>query len=258
MPLLRTDDVLVVIPTYNEALTIETVLLGIRQALPHASVLVVDDGSPDGTADLVETLALDPAVGPVAVLRRPAKAGLGTAYRAGFAWGLDRGFTTIVEMDADLSHDPVALPALVAAVEGGADLAVGSRYVPGGATPGWPRRRRLLSRLGGVYASAVLRLGVRDATSGFRAYSADVLRRVDPDTLTASGFAFQIETTWRVRAAGVSISEVPIRFVDRVLGESKMSGAVVGEALRLVLRWRLSELRPEGRRRGRLVPSVVK
>ena len=240
----------VVLPTYDEALTIETVLRGIRRSLPVATVLVVDDGSPDGTADIAEKL--DEELGGINVLRRPAKSGLGTAYRAGFAWGLEHGYEVVVEMDADMSHDPAALPSLVGAVREGADLAIGSRYVRGGSTPGWPRRRKLLSRAGGVYASTLLHLGVRDATSGFRAYSADVLRRVGVDTLTASGFAFQIETTWRVRAEGGAIREVPICFIDRVAGESKMSGDVVTEALRLVVQWRLSE-RGARPRRPRLV-----
>jgi dolichol-phosphate mannosyltransferase len=235
---MRGEGVVVVVPTYDEALTIETVLRGIREALPAACVLVVDDGSPDGTADLAEKL--DDELGRISVLRRSEKAGLGAAYRAGFGWALDLGFDVVVEMDADLSHDPAALPRLVGALNSGADLAIGSRYVRGGSTPGWPVRRRLLSRLGGVYASTLLRLGVRDATSGFRAYRASVLERVGVDTLTASGFAFQIETTWRVRACGGVVREVPICFVDRMAGVSKMSGHVVTEALRLVAHWRLA------------------
>jgi len=228
----------VVVPTYDEALNISSVLRRTRASLPASTVLVVDDGSPDGTADVAERVGDE--VGGVHVLRRTEKSGLGDAYRAGFAWGLGRRFDVLVEMDADLSHDPAVLPELVRAVDGGADLAIGSRYVAGGATPGWSRRRRVLSRAGGIYASTLLGLGVRDVTSGFRAYSADVLRRIDVSTLTSTGFAFQIETAWRVRLAGGGIAEVPISFAERAAGTSKLSSSVVFEALGSVARWRLA------------------
>ena len=239
--------VLVVLPTFNEVENIERVLRRIRAALADATVLVVDDGSPDGTADAAEVLGKE--LGNVEIMRRHAKSGLGSAYRAGFRWGLDQGFDACVEMDADLSHEPEALPDLVGALSGGCELAVGSRYVPGGIIPNWAWHRRLLSRGGNVYASALLGLGVADSTSGFRAYSASVLRRIDLDRIRADGFGFQIEMTYQAKRAGAAVVEVPIRFVDRVDGESKMSMVIVVEALGLVSWWGL--LRLVERVRGR-------
>ena len=227
--------VLVVLPTYQEADNIERVLWRIRSAAPDAMVLVVDDGSPDGTADLADVAAAE--LGSVAVMRRTAKAGLGAAYRAGFAWGLEAGFDVLVEMDADLSHDPASLPALLDAVRAGADLSIGSRYVPGGEVPRWSRRRLLLSRFGNRYAAAMLRLPVNDATSGFRAYRADALRTVGLDSVHADGYGFQIEMAYRVGKQGGRIVEVPITFVDREAGESKMSARIIVEALLLVTGW---------------------
>jgi dolichol-phosphate mannosyltransferase len=229
--------VLVVLPTYNESQNIDRVLRRIRTALTDATVLVVDDGSPDGTADLAEQLGKQ--VGGIEVLRRHSKSGLGSAYRAGFRWGLERGFDACVEMDADLSHEPEALPGLVAALSDGCELAVGSRYAPGGAIPNWAWHRRLLSKGGNVYASALLGLGVADSTSGFRAYSASVLRRIELDRIRADGYGFQIEMTYEAKRAGAEVVEVPIRFVDRVDGESKMSAFIVVEALGLVTWWGL-------------------
>ena len=232
--------VLVVLPTFNEVENIERVLRRIRAALADATVLVVDDGSPDGTADAAEVLGQE--LGNVEIMRRHAKSGLGSAYRAGFRWGLDQGFDACVEMDADLSHEPEALPDLVGALSGGCELAVGSRYVPGGIIPNWAWHRRLLSRGGNVYASALLGLGVADSTSGFRAYSASVLRRIDLDRIRADGYGFQIEMTYQAKRAGATVVEVPIRFVDRVDGESKMSMVIVVEALGLVSWWGLLRL----------------
>lgn len=228
---------LVIIPTYQEAENIETVLRLALDALPEARVLVVDDGSPDGTADLAA--AVGQATGRVEVLRRPAKSGLGSAYRAGFAWGLERGFDVLIEMDSDLSHDPAELPALVAAVEAGAGLAIGSRYVPGGGTPNWPRRRRWLSRWGNRYVGLVLGIGVRDATAGFRAYRASTLEAIDYASTSADGYAFQVEMAYRVVQVGRTVTEVPIQFTDRERGTSKMSGAIVVEAMWLVTLWGL-------------------
>jgi dolichol-phosphate mannosyltransferase len=241
---------LVVIPTYNESENIERVLHKVRGALPDASVLVVDDGSPDGTGDMAEKLGGE--IGNIEVLRRTEKAGLGSAYRAGFRWGLDRGYEVCVEMDADLSHDPDALPALVAPLEGGGvELVIGSRYVPGGSIPKWAWHRRLLSRGGNVYASALLGLGVTDSTAGFRAYAATVLKRIALDRIRAEGYGFQIEMTYQAKRAGASIVEVPIRFVDRTEGESKMSTFIVVEALGLVTWWGIQRiLRLLGGRRG--------
>ncbi len=237
---------LVVIPTYQEAENIVTVLEQLRAAAPEVSVLVVDDGSPDGTADLADSAA--EALGQVWVLRRSQKSGLGGAYRAGFERGLEMGHDVLVEMDADLSHDPADVPRLLEAVANGAALAVGSRYVSGGGTPHWPRRRRLLSRWGNRYAGMVLSLGVRDATAGFRAYRADLLQAIDYQTTTADGYAFQVEMAYRVRRAGGLITEVPILFSDRVRGTSKMSSRIVAEAMLLVTWW---ALRDRVFRRGR-------
>jgi dolichol-phosphate mannosyltransferase len=229
--------VLVVLPTYNEAANIDTVLRRIRAALPDAGVLVVDDGSPDGTAEMAERLGTE--LGHVEVMRRAEKAGLGSAYRAGFAWGLERGWDAFVEMDADLSHDPGALPSLVEPLASGYDLSVGSRYVPGGSIPNWTWHRRLLSRGGNVYAAALLGLGVTDSTSGFRAYRADILQKLDLAAIHAEGYGFQIEMVYQVLEHGGLVTEVPIRFVDRVEGKSKMSMAIVVEALLLVTWWAL-------------------
>ncbi len=244
-------NVLVVLPTYNEAENIDRVLRRIRASLEGASVLVVDDGSPDGTADTAEVLGKE--LGNIEVLRRDRKSGLGSAYRAGFRWGLERGFDACIEMDADLSHEPEALPGLVAALTDGCEVAVGSRYVPGGVIPNWAWHRRLLSRGGNVYASALLGLGVADSTSGFRAYSASVLRRIELDRIRADGYGFQIEMTYRARRAGATVVEVPIRFVDRVDGESKMSAVIVVEALGLVTWWGL--LRMVEQLRDRTAPG---
>lgn len=232
--------VLVVLPTYNEAENIERVLVAVRGALPDGAALVVDDGSPDGTAEIAERVGKE--LGGVDVLRRPAKAGLGSAYRAGFAWGLERGFEAMVEMDSDFSHDPDALPALVSPLESGVDLSVGSRYVPGGSIPNWAWHRRLLSEGGNRYASVLLGLHVTDSTSGFRAYRADMLRRLDLERIRADGYGFQIEMVHQVLLHGGRVEEVPIRFVDRVEGRSKMSGAIVVEALALVTWWGLIRL----------------
>jgi dolichol-phosphate mannosyltransferase len=203
--------------------------------MPAACVLVVDDGSPDGTADLAVAVAAE--LGGIELIRRPHKLGLGTAYRAGFRWGLDRGFEVIVEMDADLSHDPADLTRLLAAVEDGADLALGSRYMAGGSIPAWSAYRRTLSRQGNRYAAAVLRLPVADATSGFRAFRASILAELDLQTVSADGYGFQIELVYRVARRGGHIVEIPIRFSERVRGKSKMSGRIVAEALFLVTWW---------------------
>lgn len=231
---------LVVIPTYQEAENIARVLQRVRAAVPDAPVLVVDDGSPDGTADLAEAAGRE--LRHVDVLRRSAKAGLGDAYRAGFRWGIEHGAPILVEMDADLQHDPSALPSLLAPIERDeADLVIGSRYVPGGSIPDWRLHRRLLSRWGNRYASMVLGLGVRDSTAGFRAYRTAALERVDLDAVAADGYGFQIEMTYRTRQAGGRIVEVPIQFGERTAGESKMSAAIIGEALRMVTWWGLRD-----------------
>jgi dolichol-phosphate mannosyltransferase len=232
--------ILVVVPTFNEALNIERLLRAVKSALPDAGVLVVDDGSPDGTADLVEKMG--PELGDVHVLRRSEKSGLGSAYRAGFAWGLEHGYDACVEIDADFSHDPAALPQMVAPLKEGAEVVIGSRYVKGGSIPDWTWHRHLLSWGGNRYASMVLGLGVADSTAGYRVYAASLLRRLDLGAIRADGYGFQVEMTYRSKQAGATIREVPIRFVDRVAGESKMSGAIVVEALGLVTLWGFERL----------------
>ncbi|HLI43225.1 MAG TPA: polyprenol monophosphomannose synthase [Acidimicrobiales bacterium] len=245
--------VLVVLPTYNEAENISNVLALVRRSLPEASVLVVDDNSPDGTADLAEKAGQD--LGGIEVLRRPGKSGLGSAYRDGFRWGLERGYDVLVEMDSDLSHDPAALPSIVAPLEAGKDVVIGSRYVPGGSIPDWSLSRRLISRGGNVFAAVMLGLPVKDSTAGYRAYAARILEKVDLSAIRADSYGFQIEMTYRTLQAGAEIEEVPIRFVDRTLGSSKMSTYTVAEAFALVTLWGIERLArrlsPAGRgRRG--------
>jgi dolichol-phosphate mannosyltransferase len=239
---------LVVIPTYNESENIERMLVRIHECLPEAGVLVVDDGSPDGTADLVEAAAA--GFPDVHLLRRTEKSGLGSAYRAGFAWGLERGYDAFVEIDADFSHDPAALPGLVAPIAEGHDLSIGSRYIEGGSIPNWAWHRHLLSRGGNIYASVVLGLGVADSTAGFRCYSARILRKLDLDRIRAEGYGFQIEMTYRSKQHGAAITEVPISFVDRAAGQSKMSSFIVFEALALVTWWGVGRIVHGLRRTG--------
>jgi dolichol-phosphate mannosyltransferase len=235
----------VVLPTYNEAENIEEVVRRLRTAVPAAGILVVDDSSPDGTAKLVEALAED--IGDVQVRRRPAKAGLGSAYRYGFTAAMEDGAEVLVEMDSDLSHDPADLPALLAAVEHGADLAIGSRYVPGGSIPNWAWHRKMLSRWGNRYAAGMLGLAVNDATAGFRAYRATALQRIDLSRIRADGYGFQIEMTYRLVQRGGRVVEVPIAFVDRRRGSSKMSSRIVFEALALVTWWAVRDRLLAGR-----------
>jgi dolichol-phosphate mannosyltransferase len=236
---LRGVRTLVITPTYIEAENIDEFLRRARAALPSADILVVDDNSPDGTADVAEATATE--LGGIDVLRRPAKQGLGSAYRAGFAIGLDKGYDTLVQIDADLSHDPAVLPKLLGEIESGADLAIGSRYVPGGEIPHWPWRRRALSRYGNLYAAWVLRTGVKDGTAGYRAYRSDTLKAIDFATTRAKGYGFQIETAYRVSRWGGRITEVPIVFTDRVRGHSKMTWGVAAEEMTLVTWWGLRD-----------------
>lgn len=238
-----------IVPTYNEAENIEGLCRSIREHAPGVGILVVDDNSPDGTADLAESLAGE--LGDLTVLRRPGKAGLGAAYRAGMRHAIDDGAEICIQIDADFSHDPAMIPALVSAVEHGADLALGSRYVPGGITENWPRRRRLLSRWGNRYAAGVLGLAINDATAGYRAYSSAALTdRMQFETVTAEGYGFQVEMTHRLVRTGGRIVEIPITFCDRTAGESKMSQGIVREALLMVMRLWINDLR--GRRERRL------
>lgn len=226
---------LVVIPTYDEAANITEILTRVRSVVPDLDILVVDDSSPDGTADLAKAAAAE--LGQIEVLVRPTKDGLGNAYRHGFRLGLDQGYERLVQMDADLSHDPAALPSLLAELDRGAGATIGSRYVPGGSIPNWPWYRRALSRYGNLYACTVLGMSVRDATSGFRAYDAAALASIDVFSTRAKGYGFQIETAYRLSQSGRPLAEVPISFTDRVRGYSKMSLSVMVEELALVTWW---------------------
>jgi glycosyltransferase involved in cell wall biosynthesis len=237
----------VVVPTYNEAGNIVAVCERIRAALPAATIVVVDDASPDGTAALARQAG--ERLGGVVVLERPGKSGLGSAYRLGFARSIESGADVCVQLDADLSHDPALLPALVTIVELGADLAIGSRYVPGGVTEDWPWHRRALSRWANRYVAGVLGLAVNDATAGMRAYSIDALRRMHFETVKAEGFGFQVEMTHRLVREGGKIVEFPITFSERVHGESKLSSGIVSEAFLLVMRLWAEDRR--GRRQRR-------
>ena len=226
--------IVIVMPTYNERQNVESIAGRVRAALPAADLLVVDDNSPDGTGDLADKLAeADPHV---QVMHRTSKAGLGKAYIAGFGWALERGYDVIVEMDADGSHQPEHLPSLVAAVDH-ADLSIGSRWVPGGRVVNWPKSREALSRAANIYTRIVLSLGVRDATAGFRAYRAATLRTISLDQVESAGYCFQIDLTLRVADAGLRIVEVPITFVERERGASKMSNSIIAEAFWRVAQW---------------------
>lgn len=226
---------LVLVPTYCERDVIESTLSAIRSAVPEASILVIDDASPDGTADVVSPLAeRDDRIN---LLQRKSKDGIGRAYLAGFAWGFEHGFDPMVEMDADGSHRAEQLPEILKALHR-ADLVIGSRWVAGGSTVGWSRFRRLVSRAGNRYARIILGIPVRDATSGFRAFDASALRRCLPGTEAAQGYAFQVEMVWRFHRAGLRIAEVPIAFHERESGESKMTLGIAVEAATRILRWR--------------------
>lgn len=231
---------LIVVPTYDEADNVLPFLEAVLSAVPEVEVLVVDDSSPDGTADLVRAHPLHGSR--VHLLSRRAKDGLGAAYRAGFAWALAHDASAIVQMDADLSHPADRLPALLAAL-GSADVAVGSRYVRGGGAVDWPWSRRLVSWAGNTYVRLVLGLHVHDATAGFRAFRPEALRRLDVTAAESDGYCFQIENSWRAERLGLRVVEVPIVFSDRTAGTSKMSSAIVREALLRVLRWRWTEVR---------------
>ena len=238
---------LVIIPTYDERENLPGVLERLRAVVPEAGVLVVDDGSPDGTGELADEIAArDPKVH---VLHRQTKAGLGAAYLAGFAWALARDYDAIVEMDADGSHAPEQLPALLAALAD-ADLALGSRWTAGGEVVAWPRYRELLSRGGNAYVRRALGIPVRDATGGYRAYRRHVLETIELSGVASAGYCFQVDLVWRAWRAGARIVEVPIRFVEREHGASKMTSRIVVEALWRVTVWGLR------RRRGHRERSV--
>jgi dolichol-phosphate mannosyltransferase len=233
-----TEQVTVALPTYNEIENLSDIATRI---LSHGyGLLIIDDGSPDGTGDLADEIASGDDR--VSVLHREQKLGLGPAYAAGFDEALADGADIVVEMDADFSHDPADLPRLVAAVREGADLAIGSRYVPGGSTPDWPLLRRLISRGGNIYARTMLGIPTRDATAGFRAFRADALSRLPYADAEASGYGFQVEMAWRAHQAGMRVVEVPISFRDRTRGTSKMGPRIVAEAMWLVTVWGLGRV----------------
>ena len=231
---------LVVVPTYNEAPNIAAILARIRVAVPHADVLVVDDGSPDGTGEIVDRIAASDSH--VRALHRAVKDGLGRAYLAGFAIALEQGYDLIAEIDADGSHDPAALAPMAAMAEGsaengGADLVIGSRWVIGGSVVNWPWHRRAISKIANRYASIMLRTRIRDITAGFRVFRADTLRAIHLDDVASAGYCFQIDLAWRVERAGLVVEEFPIRFTERTEGRSKMTIGIVAEALWLVTAW---------------------
>ncbi len=230
----RLGRVLVVIPTYNERDNIELIVERALAALPAASVLVVDDGSPDGTGDIADRLAADDER--VHALHRVVKEGLGSAYIAGFGWGLDHNFDVLVEMDADGSHAPEQLPRLLDALDH-ADLVLGSRWVRGGRVVNWSTSRELLSRGGNLYTRLALGVGLHDATGGYRAYRRAVLEKIDYQAVASQGYCFQVDLAWRAVQAGCRVAEVPITFSERERGESKMSGSIVREALWRVTVW---------------------
>ncbi|GAC56124.1 polyprenol-phosphate mannosyltransferase [Gordonia hirsuta DSM 44140 = NBRC 16056] len=228
---------LVVIPTFNERENLPLIIGRLLGALPDIHVLVVDDSSPDGTGAIADQLAADDAAGRIHVMHRTVKDGLGKAYLAGFAWGLDRDYPVIIEMDADGSHAPEQLHRLLAAINDGADLVIGSRYVPGGQLVNWPKRREILSKGANTYARLALGSKIRDITAGFRAYRADVLRTIGLDEVDSAGYCFQIDLAWRTLQAGFDVREVPITFTEREIGESKMDGGVIAESFISVARW---------------------
>jgi len=234
-----------VVPTYNEAENIAWIVGRLRAAQPDLDVLVVDDGSPDGTGAIADELAAeDPAV---RVVHRPAKAGLGAAYLHGFRVALEAGYDVIGEMDADGSHQPEQLGRLLAALAD-ADLVIGSRWVPGGSVVNWPVRRELLSRGGNLYVRMLLGVRVHDATAGFRLFRRTALEKIDLAAVQSTGYVFQTDMVARVLAAGMTVREVPIEFVERVRGDSKMSGAVAAESLRRITAWGLRERARQARR----------
>jgi dolichol-phosphate mannosyltransferase len=237
------------LPTYNERENLEAMVTALRDVLgDDDAILVIDDSSPDGTGEIADRLAAEHDA--VRVLHRRRKEGLGPAYRAGFKRALELGADLVMEMDCDFSHDPADVPRLVAAAED-ADLVLGSRYVPGGGTRNWGLLRRLISRGGSLYAQILLGVGMRDLTGGFKCYRRAVLEKIDLETINSKGYAFQIETTYRAIRAGFRVVEVPIVFVDRQVGGSKMSRAIVLEAVWKVPLLRLSTLRACVRRATR-------
>ncbi len=238
--------VAVIIPTYNERDNLEQIVSRVRAAVPQVDILVVDDNSPDGTGEIADKLVASDTH--VHVMHRQGKSGLGTAYIAGFGWALEAGYDVMVEMDADGSHDPADLPKMLTALES-ADLVIGSRYIPGGTVVNWPKSREVLSRGANIYVRIMLGIGVHDATGGYRAYRAPMLRSVGLDEVDSQGYCFQIDLTVRTINQGGQVAEVPITFTERARGASKMSRAIILEALWRVARWGVAA-RLGGKRRG--------
>ncbi|MEV4613887.1 polyprenol monophosphomannose synthase [Kitasatospora sp. NPDC049258] len=226
--------VLVIIPTYNEAENVERIVSRVRDSVPEVHVLVADDNSPDGTGDLADKIAAED--GNVHVLHRKGKEGLGAAYLAGFRWGIDHGYDVLVEMDADGSHQPEELPRLLTALRG-ADLVLGSRWVPGGAVVNWPKSRLMLSRGGSLYSRVMLDVPIKDVTGGYRAFRKETLLGLGMDEVASQGYCFQVDLAWRAVKSGFKVAEVPITFVEREHGASKMSRNIVVEALWRVTAW---------------------
>lgn len=245
------DGTILILPTYNEVASLAPVVARLREVAPRLRILIIDDASPDGTGELADRLAA--AHDRVSVLHRPAKLGLGTAYLAGFGHAIDGGYRRVVEMDADGSHLPEELPRLLAV---DADLVIGSRWIPGGRIVGWPRIRRAISRTGTAVARIALRSRLHDITSGFRVYDTAALSRIPLDRITSRGYGFQVELAWTLERTGHRIAEVPITFVERESGHSKMTIGIVWEALVNVIRWGVAlRLRRRGREPGRPVPE---
>jgi dolichol-phosphate mannosyltransferase len=238
---------LVIIPTFNEIENLPLIAKRVHAAQPAVHILIVDDSSPDGTGELADRLAATDGADRIHVMHRTVKDGLGAAYIAGFKWGLARDYAVLVEMDADGSHAPEELHRLLDRLNDGADLVIGSRYVPGGTVVNWPRRREILSRGGNVYSRLALGVKIKDITGGYRAYRRHVLETLDLSSIESHGYCFQVDLGWRTVQAGFDVAEVPITFTERELGESKMSGSIVREAAFKVPRWgvanRLAKLR---------------
>jgi dolichol-phosphate mannosyltransferase len=231
--------ILVIIPTYNEIDNIERITSRVRAAVPEAHILVADDNSPDGTGRRADELAAaDPHL---QVMHRKGKEGLGAAYLAGFHWGIDNGYDVLVGMDADGSHQPEELPRLLQGLRSGADLVLGSRWITGGKVVNWPKSREFLSRGGSLYSRTMLRVPIRDVTGGYRAFRKETLLGLGMDQVASQGYCFQVDLAWRAVKAGYTVVEVPITFVEREFGASKMSRAIVGEALMRVTSWGLAD-----------------
>ncbi len=251
-----TDSTLVIIPTYNEVENLPLIIGRVRESNPDVDILVVDDNSPDGTGDKADEMAAEDSH--VNVIHREEKTGLLGAYTAGFNWGLERGYNVLCQMDADGSHAPEQLPRLLSSIDEGADLVIGSRYVDGGEAVNWPKNRYLLSKLGNLYISVALGDDVADMTAGYRAFRREVLETIDLETLSKRGYIFQVDLADRAVQEGFDVREVPITFVDRELGESKLDASFAGESLAEVTKWgwkrrstQISEMASELLRLGR-------